>query len=500
MAAEREREGEPPGQAPFSRAEWETCLKVMRAVSEDPSAIPDVEVLKGLATRLYRDARKERRRAVREEKALADRVTTEATQRCRQEALTPTGAPTLPEQAAPLSPEQAPAARAFPGPVAEPKPARGAAVARECEDALTLRRAVNCYVCKAPYTVLDAFYHLLCPACAAVNHAWRVRQTDLTGRRALITGGRIKIGHQLALKFLRDGAEVLVTTRFPHDALRRFSAEPDFGEWRERLRVAELDLLNLPAVERFAEYLRSTEPHVDLLINNAAQTLRRPPEYYEALRAAEAQLALAPGARELLLAPEGGAHAPVVNGAIGSGNGGSVGEPYALEFDGEPVDFRARNSWVLQACEIETAELLETHLVGAFAPFILNTRLRPLLERSPFAERFIVNVSAMEGQFARPSKTERHPHTNMAKAALNMLTRTSAADFACGGIYMNSVDTGWVTNENPGAIKREQRAAGFVPPLDVIDGAARIYAPIVEGVEGKPVWGKFLKDYAEYAW
>lgn len=442
-----------PVTPPFSAAEWDTCIKVLRAIGDDPATIPDVDVLKGLVTRLYRDARKERRRSSKEEKSSADRATMEATLRCRQESLDP--APLLP--------------------------------AREAE--LTLRCPANCYVCKAPYTAVDSFYHLLCPKCAATNHTWRVRRADLTGRRALVTGGRIKIGHHVALKFLRDGAEVIVTTRFPYDAIRRYASEPDFAEWQHRLRVVQLDLLNLPAVERFAEHLLATEPHLDLLINNAAQTIRRPAEYYAALQAAETQLALADSTPKLPLALESGALSPVAGP-----------EPYAMEFDGEPLDFRAQNSWVLNACEIETTELLETHLVGAFAPFILNTRLRPLLGRSPFAERFIVNVSAMEGQFGRKNKTERHPHTNMAKAALNMLTRTSAADFVRDAIYMNSVDTGWVTNENPRTTKREQRASGFVPPLDVIDGAARIYAPIISGVAGSPVFGKFLKDYAEHEW
>jgi len=442
-----------PVTSSFSRDEWDACIKVLRAIGDDPDIIPDVDLLKGLVTRLYRDARKERRRSAREEKSSADRATIEATVRCRQEPL----------DSAPLLPE------------------------RDAE--LTLRRAANCYVCKALYTVVDTFYHLLCPACAAKNHAWRIRRTDLTGRRALVTGGRIKIGHQVALKFLRDGAGVIVTSRFPYDAIRRFASAPDFAEWRDRLRVVPLDLLNLPAVERFAEHLLATESHLDLLINNAAQTVRRPPEYHAALQAAEAQLALANGMSQLLLAPKSEALFPI-----------SVPEPFAMEFDGEPLDLRARNSWVLGACEIETTELLETHLVGAFAPFILTTRLRPLLGRSPFTERFIVNVSAMEGQFGRRNKTERHPHTNMAKAALNMLTRTSAADFVRDAIYMNSVDTGWITNENPRFAKREQRASGFVPPLDVIDGAARIYAPIVSGIEDSPVFGKFLKDYAEHEW
>ncbi|MHA3774802.1 SDR family NAD(P)-dependent oxidoreductase [Verrucomicrobiota bacterium sgz303538] len=442
--------------SPFSHDEWKACIKVMRAISDDPSVNPDVELLKGLVTRIYRDARKERRRTAKDERSTADRVTIEATMRCCNESLNP------------------------------------ASVLARPAGELILRCAVNCYVCKSPYTVLDAFYHLLCPACAAENHAWRVRRTELRGRRALITGGRIKIGYFTALKLLRDGADVIVTTRFPHDAAKRFAAEADFNDWRHRVRVARLDLLNLPAVEKFAEYLQATEPHLDILINNAAQTIRRPPEYIASLEAAEAQLELPDGVRAVLLLPES-PESPALSVA-------SAQAPYAEDFDGEPLDLRSRNSWVLRACDVETAELLEVHLVGAFAPFILNTRLRPLMCESPFPERFVVNVSAMEGQFGRKNKTERHPHTNMAKAALNMLTRTSAVDFAQDAIYMNSVDTGWVTNENPHRMKRDQRASGFVPPLDVIDGASRVYAPIISGIEETPVFGKFLKDYKEHEW
>ncbi len=131
---------------------------------------------------------------------------------------------------------------------------------------------------------------------------------------------------------------------------------------------------------------------------------------------------------------------------------------------------------------------------------LLTGRLRGLMEASPHHDRHIVQVSAMEGSFSREHKTVRHAHTNMAKASLNMLTRTAAADYAASGIYMNSVDTGWVTDERPHPIKTALREAGFRPPLDVIDGAARIYDPVVRGVSGHPVSGLFLKDYRSVNW
>jgi NAD(P)-dependent dehydrogenase (short-subunit alcohol dehydrogenase family) len=142
-------------------------------------------------------------------------------------------------------------------------------------------------------------------------------------------------------------------------------------------------------------------------------------------------------------------------------------------------------------------------LVNAVAPFLLNSQLKPLLLRSPFERRFIINVSAMEGQFGRASKTEFHPHTNMAKAALNMMTRTAAADYARDGIYMNSVDTGWITDENPLDRKlHAQQARGFYTPLDAIDGMARLYDPIVQGLAdpAEPLHGHFLKDFVPHPW
>ena len=84
-----------------------------------------------------------------------------------------------------------------------------------------LTRPQACYICKQQYTLVDAFYHQLCPDCARLNHAKRDARTDLTGRRALLTGGRAKIGMYIALRLLRDGAHTTITTRFPRDAVRR---------------------------------------------------------------------------------------------------------------------------------------------------------------------------------------------------------------------------------------------------------------------------------------
>jgi NAD(P)-dependent dehydrogenase (short-subunit alcohol dehydrogenase family) len=170
---------------------------------------------------------------------------------------------------------------------------------------------------------------------------------------------------------------------------------------------------------------------------------------------------------------------------------------------GEQIDLRPMNSWRQKLGEISTEEFLEAFLVGAVAPFHLTSRLLPAMRRSPHARRFVVSVSAREGQFAWRNKTPHHPHTNMTKAALNMLTRTASMDLAREGIYFTCVDTGWITHELPyPEAQRCREEYGFHVPLDMIDGAARVYDPIVRGLTepGEPLHGHFLKDYAIAPW
>jgi NAD(P)-dependent dehydrogenase (short-subunit alcohol dehydrogenase family) len=423
-----------------------------------------------------------------------------------------------------------------------PSPAQLPSAEAARADGPSLRKPKSCYVCKTDFTRLHSFYDALCPECAAYNFAKRFQSVPLDGRVAVITGARVKIGFQTALKVLRAGGQVIATTRFPHDAAQRYAREHDFAEWRGRLQIHGLDLRHSPSVEIFTRYLSGTLRRLDILINNACQTVRRPPGFYahlldfEArahqdlpddiqplLRSHQACVSALSGAPRLahgdaadatgLDAWHGGGGSGV--GLVGSAALSQVSYGYddatrrvdlfppgALDVDLQQVDLRTRNTWRLTLAEVATPEMLEVHLINAVAPFILCAKLKPLMARDNTGDKHIVNVSAMEGIFSRGTKTDRHPHTNMAKAALNMMTLTSARDYVRDGIHMNAVDTGWVTDEDPaGHATRKRDELDFQPPLDIVDGAARICDPFFNGLRtGVHLWGQFLKDYKPSNW
>lgn len=396
----------------------------------------------------------------------------------------------------------------------------------------------HCYICKEKFTKIHHFYDQMCQACAEFNFRKRTELTDLSGRTALLTGGRVKIGYQAGLKLLRCGARLLVTTRFPRDSAMRYAAEPDFADWKDRLEIFGLDLRHTPSVETFCRQLLQSEARLDFIVNNACQTVRRPPAFYAHMMEGERAAAgtLSSSARGLLGRYEAlretdrtqGGESMGLMAAVGGepATGEQLGLTHAaalsqvallpedhdagqqlfptgqLDQDLQQIDLRTRNSWRLLLDEVPSVELLEVQLVNAIAPFLINARLKPLMLRTDNRDKHIVNVSAMEGQFYRNNKTTRHPHTNMAKAALNMMTRTSAADYQQDGIHMNSVDTGWVTDEDVADLAaRKVENHRFHPPLDIVDGAARIVDPIITGVAtGVHVWGQFLKDYAPTDW
>jgi NAD(P)-dependent dehydrogenase (short-subunit alcohol dehydrogenase family) len=326
------------------------------------------------------------------------------------------------------------------------------------------------------------------------------------------------------MKLLRAGAEVIVATRFPRDAARRFAGEPDATDWGRRLQVYGIDLRHTPSVEQLCRHLLATRSRLDGIINNACQTVRRPAGWYD--HVVDGEGAPLSTLEQVILAGDralhgGPAHALAATTAIQATGlwrsavlaqvpllaedlerGDALYPRGRLDQDLQQIDHRDFNSWRMTLAEVPTAELLEVQLVNAIAPFVFNARLRPLLAAVPTRDAHVVNVSAMEGQFYRRWKTDKHPHTNMAKAALNMMTRTSAVDYVRDGIHMNSVDTGWVTDEDPALFAARKAAIhDFHPPLDIVDGAARIVDPLFDGIAtGQHQWGLFLKDYKPAPW
>jgi NAD(P)-dependent dehydrogenase (short-subunit alcohol dehydrogenase family) len=387
-----------------------------------------------------------------------------------------------------------------------------------------LQKSRPCYICKQHYTRVDAFYHQLCPDCAAFSHSKRDARTDLSGKRALLTGGRAKIGMYIALRLLRDGAHTTITTRFPRDAVRRFSSLPDSAEWLHRLKVVGIDLRDPAQVIGLADSVAEQGP-LDILINNAAQTVRRSPGAYSAL--VDAELAPLPDgpkpelitfghtndAHPLAIAASVASHPLLARTAqtadaltaaameAGSSSLERLAAGTAIDAGGLIPDHHDVNSWTQHVHEVEPLEMLEVQLANTTAPFLLISRLRPAMAASTAHRKYVVNVSAMEGQFSRRYKGPGHPHTNMAKAALNMLTRTSAGEMLeTDGILMTAVDTGWITDERPHPTKVRLAEEGFHAPLDLVDGAARVYDPIVRGEAGEDLFGVFLKDYKPGAW
>lgn len=465
------------------------CLEVLSEVRSLPPEHPDAVAVRRATAGVFKAVKQARRHARRDAVAEADRAVIAATA---------TGAPGRIDDETQGLPLVSTAAGATAG---------------------TLLRSRACYACKNHYTQVDAFYHQLCPPCAAFNRAKREARTDLSGRRALLTGGRAKIGMYIALRLLRDGAHTTITTRFPNDAVRRFAAMPDSADWLHRLRVVGIDLRDPAQVVALADAVAEQGP-LDILINNAAQTVRRSPGSYAALveaeRSAPAELVSRvdevitfdhvsdahPAALAGSLAEHQTPHAVTELALVArSASPERIAAGTAIDAGGLLPDTASVNSWTQRVHEVDAMELLEVQLCNQTAPFILVSRLRPAMAAASARRKYVVNVSAMEGQFSRAYKGPGHPHTNMAKAALNMLTRTSAGEMLeQDGILMTAVDTGWITDERPHPTKMRLADEGFHAPLDLVDGAARVYDPIVRGEAGEDVHGCFLKDYSPSNW
>ena len=489
----------------------ETTLRVLETLHTVPEDHPDHVAVRRATGKMFKAVKKHRKLAKRAEELAHDRAVTEATA---------TGSPLRIDDETEgllLTSSAAASGRQVAGELLNPR---------------------GCYICKQDYTQVDAFYHWLCPSCAALSHAKRDQGTDLTGRRALLTGGRAKIGMYIALRLLRDGAHLTITTRFPHDAARRFSGLADSGDWLHRLKVVGIDLRDPTQVVSLADDVAAAGP-LDVLVNNACQTVRRTPGSYAPLVEAEREplptgvalpelvsfdrvselhpasisgaLAAAPVAHHDGESPEHAraAHSAAALTALALRAGHASLDAHlagtAVDAGGLLPDVVDSNSWTQTVDEVDPLELLEVQLCNAVAPFLLVSRLRPALaaaaRRAPSGRAHVVNVSAMEGQFGRRYKGPGHPHTNMAKAALNMMTRTSAGEmYDTDQILMNAVDTGWITDERPHHDKLRIAAEGWHAPLDLVDGAARVYDPVVRGEAGEDLHGHFLKDFEPSPW
>ncbi|MBT0771710.1 SDR family NAD(P)-dependent oxidoreductase [Kineosporia sp. J2-2] len=483
-------------------ADLAVCLRVLAEVEKLPDDHPDFLTVRLATAKIFKAAKLHRRKTRREQIAANDAAVTAATA---------TGAPgRIDDETQGLA-------------------LTSATAENGSGSAGTYLKPRGCYTCKRRYTEVDAFYHQLCPECATKNRQRRDARTDLTGRRALLTGGRAKIGMHIALRLLRDGAHLTITTRFPADAVRRFTSMPDSAGWIHRLRVIGIDLRDPAQVTALADDVAAQGP-LDILINNAAQTVRRSAGAYAPLAAAEsAPLPEGPLPEMLTIGRTPDAHPASIDaiaGAVheegGVANGHWAPSPHALtalaltagsaspariaantaiDAGGLVPDLHHTNSWVQPVQEVDPVELLEVQLCNSVAPFILISRLRPAMAAAAAKRTYVVNVSAMEGKFSRGYKGPGHPHTNMAKAALNMLTRTSAREmWESDGILMTAVDTGWITDERPHPTKIRLADEGFHAPLDLVDGAARVYDPIVRGEAGEDLHGIFLKDYEPTDW
>jgi NAD(P)-dependent dehydrogenase (short-subunit alcohol dehydrogenase family) len=460
------------GIVPSQSGDVEACLRVLRAFAADPVLLSNEAEIGRLISRIYKRARKERRRLSQHSRVQSDAKTVQNTGRFRMES---NGTP-LERNEISLNSDAA-----------------------ESVEVFTRLRAKSrkCYICKQSYRQVHHFYHLLCPECASLNFSKRNETSDLTGRQSLVSGGRIKIGFQTALKLLRCSASVTVTTRFPKDAAFRFSQEDDFDSWQHRLRIQQADFRNVPGLLTLIERLDGELPALDILVNNAAQSVRDSPESIARLQQIESNSHLSANQSSLLAVKlsqaEGSSTESLIPALV------TIPHSTSLDRNGELVDLRENHSWTDHLADVESVDLLEVLLINANAPCLLASKLKPLFLRSSYPDRYIINVTGLDGQFGR-AKSARHPHVNMSKAALNMLTRTSAQDYAYSGIYMNSVDTGWITHLASHSWRIKMHERGFVPPLDEVDGGARILEPILQGIKGERVFGKLFRHFRQSNW
>lgn len=447
----------------FTQNEWESCLKVLNALKDEPFQNPDNQIFSGLITKIHKNAKKQNRQ--------------ESYFRMKSEDLEVNSRSVLMKKAL-------------------------AGVSdfyddEKNETGLTkLQIPKNCYCCNQSYQYAHSFYTRLCPNCAEENYEKRFLSMDLTGRNAILTGGRVKVGFAAALKLLRSGANLVLTTRFPALALETLQKEPDYEDWKDRLWIYGLDLRNLKAIQEFIDFYKSNFRALDILINNAAQTIKYPDAYYLPIIRRENEMLIEFGNNQNLIPNTTEISAEIRQLEYAQNEEANV----ALNRFGQPVDDRDKTSWNSTLEEVSMYELVEVNLINHIAPYFLIKELKSLMKASSFKEKFIVNVTSSEGIFSYDNKTMFHPHTNMTKAALNMMTLTSAKEFEKEQIYMTAVDVGWISTGAKESLRKKQFEQGYVPPLDPVDGAARILHPIVEGINGNYYSGVLLKNYKINSW
>ena len=406
----------------------------------------------------------------------------------------------------------------------------------------------NCYICKEKFGLdnIHSFYGNLCKKCGDYNYSFRTMKLDFTGRIAIVTGGRVKIGYYIATKLLSYGAKVLITSRFPKDALFKFQKEPDYEKWKNNLVVYPIDFRIFESTIKFVQFINDNFPHVDILINNAAQTIRRTASYYKYLLPIETKDLNKEDDKKIIKNDfvnlqnqlKEGESVPnpakskndIKNALISLVDNKSKeyqeilplsviasqirimeekSQPHVTVMggDGQPYDFsKGKNSWNFEFDEIPFQEFTEVQIINTWTPYYLCVKLKPLMMQSPFPDKYIVNVTSVEGIFNHYKRSS-HVHTNMAKAALNMFTRTCGSYLKDIGIYMTCVDTGWVSpmNEMNSLLDKDKKNSyenEFVNvPLDELDGAMRVLHPIIEGIKNKNyLFGILLKDYVKSPW
>lgn len=449
----------------FTEEEWKNCIKVLNTLKENPYENPNNELFSGLITKIYKTARKKKSKQQYINKREKDFITLKSS----------TIAKNALENISLFSHKET----------------------QKKHNYKQLEIPRNCYSCNVSYSKAHFFYNRMCPSCSEENYESRFKSVDLSGRNVLLTGGRVKVGYATALKILRSKGNLLITTRFPGIALEQFKKEDDYNEWKDLLVIYGLDLKNLRAVEVFINFYKSKYNSLDILINNAAQTIKYEESFYSPLIEKEKKILLEYDNEEQL----------IPNTLLSSEDKLLIKEDkefqsFAINRFGQPIDYRDKTSWNSTLEEISMYELLEVNLINQIAPYFLIKELTPLLRKSNFTKKFIINVTSSEGIFNYNNKTKYHPHTNMTKAALNMMTRTSGKQYADEyNIFMYAVDVGWISTGAKEKLRKRQFEKAYIPPLDSVDGASRILHPIIKGLKEKVILaGTLLKNFKIENW